>query len=225
MSQKFTLYNDLTVKENLNFIASLRDLDRTFYQKRQKELLSFIQFDQSMNTIIQDLPSGTKQKISLVAALLHDPEIIFLDEPTSGVSPKARAIFWDLIRALSKNGKTVFVTTHYMDEAEQCERLALMREGKIIALDTPDNLKEKTFTMPMFELSSTSPPDRETLLALKQESLFSFVEPYGLRFHVSIKNLQDWNNNLSRFEQQFQIRPIKPSLEDVFIKNIEIKMV
>jgi ABC-2 type transport system ATP-binding protein len=222
MSQKFTLYNDLTVEENLNFIASLRNLDHHTYQEHRKKLLEFIKFDRSMQTIVQDLPGGTKQQVSLVGALLHNPDIIFLDEPTSGVSPTARTRFWELIRQLAKTGKTVFVTTHYMDEAEQCEYIALMREGKIVALDTPENLKKKTFPMPMFEFNPIHPLNFEEILALKQEPLFAFLEPYGVRFHAAIKDLTHWEENKHLFEKKFQIRSIQPSLEDVFIKTVEV---
>lgn len=144
MSQKFTLYNDLTVGENLDFIAALRKLDKQTYLKRRKELFDFISFDKPIKTMVQDLPGGIKQQVSLAAALLHNPEIIFLDEPTAGVSPASRERFWFLIKQLSQQGKTLFVTTHYMDEAEHCERIALMRDGKIIALDSPENLKKMT---------------------------------------------------------------------------------
>lgn len=145
MSQKFTLYDDLSVEENLSFTASLRKLDRATYQKRKSELLKFISFDRSLSSKVIDLPSGIKQHISLVAAMLHDPEIVFLDEPTAGVTPASRARFWALIQKVIATGKTVFVTTHYMDEAEQCHRIALMRDGELIALDSPLNLKKKTF--------------------------------------------------------------------------------
>ena len=102
---------------------------------------------------MRELSGGTKQEVALVAALLHDPEILFLDEPTAGVSPVSRSRFWSIIRGLSQRGKTVFVTTHYMDEAENCGRIALMRDGRIVALDNPANLKKKTFPEPLFELT------------------------------------------------------------------------
>ncbi len=223
MSQKFTLYNDLTVEENLNFIASLRKIDSNTYLKRRAELLEFISFDRSMRTTVQDLPGGTKQQVSLVGALLHDPEIIFLDEPTAGVSPTARANFWSLIRALSEKGKTVFVTTHYMDEAEQCERIALMRDGRIVALDTIEGLKKNTFPMPMFEFYPKNKLTFEEILVLEKEPLFSFFEAYGLRFHASIKTLEGWEKDRHKFDDLFEIRSINPSLEDVFIKTVEEK--
>lgn len=141
MSQKFTLYNDLTVGENLDFIAALRKIDKHTYLKRRQELFDFISFDKPIKTMVQDLSGGIKQQVSLAAALLHDPEIIFLDEPTAGVSPASRKRFWVLIKQVASQGKTVFITTHDMNEAEQSDRIALMKEGQIIALDSPNALK------------------------------------------------------------------------------------
>ncbi|HEX7673006.1 MAG TPA: ABC transporter ATP-binding protein [Bdellovibrio sp.] len=145
MSQKFTLYDDMTVAENLSFAASLRKLDDGFFKEQKKRLLDFIHFAQSTDSLVRDLPGGIKQQVSLIASLLHDPEIVFLDEPTAGVSPAFRQRFWELIRQLADARKTVFVTTHYMDEAEQCGRIALMRDGELIALDAVDNLKMDSF--------------------------------------------------------------------------------
>ncbi len=144
MSQKFTLYEDLTVAENLSFTASLRKMSRERHLQRQEELLQFIKFQESLKTMVRDLPGGIRQQVSLVASMLHDPEVVFLDEPTAGVSPAYRQRFWNLIRDLANKGKTVFVTTHYMDEVEQCGRIALMRDGELIALDTPINLKKQS---------------------------------------------------------------------------------
>lgn len=221
MSQKFTLYNDLTVKENLDFIASLRKLDPAYYRRRRQELFAFISFDRPLNTLVADLPGGTKQQVSLAAALLHDPEIIFLDEPTAGVSPAARFRFWELIRNLARQGKTVFVTTHYMDEAEQCERIALMRTGELIALDSPAGLKKSTFPMPVYEFDPIRELSFAELSALQATPYFSFFEPYGLRFHASVGNPAAWEENRGELEKDFKITEIKPSLEDVFIRKIE----
>src|SRR5262249_43166908 len=121
MSQKFTLYTDLSVEENLEFTAALRQIAPDLRRQRIKDLLELIGFRQPTATLVRDLAGGVKQQLSLVGAILHDPEIIFLDEPTAGVAPAVRARFWNLIRALSKAGKTIFVTTHYMDEAEHCD--------------------------------------------------------------------------------------------------------
>lgn len=145
MSQKFTLYDDLTVIENLNFKASMRKIPDDTAKERIDKAFEFIGFKSSRDTMVRDLPAGVKQQVSLAATLIHDPEILFLDEPTSGVSPAVRAKFWSLIRKLAGDGKTVFVTTHYMDEAEECQRIALMRAGKLIALGSPKKLEEETY--------------------------------------------------------------------------------
>jgi ABC-2 type transport system ATP-binding protein len=225
MSQKFTLYNDMTVEENLNFISSLRKLDIATYTQRRKELFDFISFNKPLSTIVRDLSGGTKQQVSLAAALLHDPEIIFLDEPTAGVTPASRSRFWQLIRKLADRDKTVFVTTHYMDEAEQCDRIALMREGKIIALDSPDGLKTATFSTPMLEFNPREALSFAEVSAMARHAVFMFFEPYGLRFHAAIKSEGEWETVRNEFEKKFSIRRIKPSLEDVFIETVERKSV
>ena len=221
MSQKFTLYNDLTVEENLNFIASLRKLDPQAYLKRRKELFDLISFDKPLNSKVADLSGGIKQQVSLAAALLHDPEIIFLDEPTAGVTPASRARFWSLIREIAGRGKTVFVTTHYMDEAEQCGRIALMRTGELIALDTPEGLKKAAFPMPMFEFDPREKIPFQEIAKLQHNEVFSFFEPYGLRFHASIRDHAAWAQARAGLEQRFHIREIPPTLEDVFIHVVE----
>ncbi|HUJ74138.1 MAG TPA: ABC transporter ATP-binding protein, partial [bacterium] len=152
MSQRFTLYNDMTVLENLRFIAGLRGMEGARYRRRQEELLEFIGFHRDLHTLVRELPGGIKQQVSLAAAVMHDPKIVFLDEPTAGVTPAARARFWALIRQLAQAGKCMFVTTHYLDEAEQCGRVALMRDGSIIALDRPEQLKSDTFPHGVVEL-------------------------------------------------------------------------
>lgn len=164
MSQRFTLYDDMTVKENLEFTSSLRKMDSRKFREQKEKLLSMIRFKTSEDVLVKDLPGGIKQQVSLVAAVLHDPEIVFLDEPTAGVSPAFRQRFWNLIRELAQEGKTVFVTTHYMDEAEQCGRIALMRSGELIALDTPLGLKQKSF------------PDKDPGLVSLEEVFIEQVE-------------------------------------------------
>ncbi|MDR0485481.1 MAG: ABC transporter ATP-binding protein [Elusimicrobiota bacterium] len=144
MSQKSTLYQDLTARENILFSASLYNMDKKEALIRMKELFEYVQFDGDENEIVKNLSGGTKQTVSLCACLLHNPDIIFLDEPTAGISPVSRVSFWNLIKKLAQEGKTVFVTTHYMEEAEYCFRIALMQFGKIIVLDSPQNIKRKT---------------------------------------------------------------------------------
>jgi len=223
MSQRFTLYNDLTVEENLSFTASLRKMDSKLYVARRNELLELISFDRPLNTKVADLSGGMKQQVSLAAALLHDPEIVFLDEPTAGVTPASRARFWSLIRKIAERGKTVFVTTHYMDEAEQCGRIALMRTGKLIALDSPQGLKKSTFPMPMYEFDPKRAIKFEDLALLKNDPTFTFFEPYGLRFHASVRSKEEWERAKGKFEGDFSIREIDPTLEDVFIRSVEGK--
>lgn len=145
MSQRFTLYEDMSVKENLNFTASLRKLEKKKFEAQKEKLLKFIHFKESEGALVRNLPGGIKQQVSLVASLLHDPELVFLDEPTAGVSPAYRKRFWSLIRSLANEGKAIFVTTHYMDEAEQCERVALIKSGELIAVDSPLGLKRQSF--------------------------------------------------------------------------------
>lgn len=222
MSQKFTLYDDLTVGENLRLNADLHRMDPAWASSRTEELLEFIGWSRSLDLMVKDLPGGQKQQVSLVAAMMHDPEILFLDEPTAGVSPHARARFWELIRKIADGGKTVFVTTHYMDEAEQCGRIALMRNGELVALDSPARLKAATFPRGLVELTPESTLTQAQVAGLRDSGLFRLLEPHGLRYHG------EWRDWLSETEgekrlsaMKVAIRGIPPSLEDVFIRIVE----
>ena len=221
MSQRFTLYNDLTVEENLSFTASLRKLDRATYLKRRDFLLHFISFQRPLDSFVKDLPGGIKQQVSLAASMLHDPEIVFLDEPTAGVTPAARARFWALIRELAAQHKTIFVTTHYMDEAEQCDRIALMRTGRIVALDTPAQLKKTVFPGQLYELEPRGKADYTRLQELRRDSDIEYFEAYGLRFHAAFRNSPAAVQLRSRLDRDFHVREIVPTLEDVFIRIVE----
>ena len=220
MSQRFTLYDDLTIEENLSFAASLRQLPNKFFQKRKKQLLDFISFNKDQSTIVSELPGGLKQEIALVAAMLHDPIIIFLDEPTAGVAPVARIKFWELIRQLSTEGKTVFVTTHYMDEAENCSRIALMRAGNLIALDEPANLKKMTYQQQMYSLTPKN-QEAASFITANSNQYFSMFEPYGMHFHILLKPNLDKKNTLAFLSEYCLVKEIEPSLEDVFVKLVE----
>ena len=142
MSQKFSLYEDLTVYENIRFYAGIYGLSRKEIRKRADELFDKLNIHDIRNTLISALPLGWKQKLAFSIAIFHKPKIVFLDEPTGGVDPITRRQFWDLIYDAANKGITVFVTTHYMDEAEYCDRVSIMVDGKIEALDTPENLKK-----------------------------------------------------------------------------------
>lgn len=143
MSQRFSLYEDLTVTENIEFYAGIYGLNKNQIKRKTTELLEYLNLEEQANQLTADLPLGWKQRMALSVALLHDPDIIFLDEPTSGVDPVSRRNFWLLIYKLAEAGKTIFVTTHFMDEAEYCHRLSIMRDGQIIEVDRPQTLKDK----------------------------------------------------------------------------------
>ncbi len=143
MSQKFSMYDDLTIKENITFFGGIYGLSRTQIKEKTAQLVQDLGLEDALNKLVGELPLGWKQKLAFSVALLHEPKIVFLDEPTGGVDPITRRQFWEMIYAQADKGTTLFVTTHYMDEAEYCDRVSIMVEGKIEALDSPKNLKEK----------------------------------------------------------------------------------
>lgn len=143
MSQRFSLYNDLTVWENMNLFAGIYGLSKKETATRAAELLAKLDFTSESNTLVGSLPLGWKQKLSFAIATIHRPEVIFLDEPTGGVDPVTRRQFWEMIYEAADGGTTIFVTTHYMDEAEYCSRVSIMVDGKVCALDTPVRLKRQ----------------------------------------------------------------------------------
>ncbi|MGY4385947.1 ABC-2 type transport system ATP-binding protein [Pedobacter sp. UYP24] len=143
MSQKFSLYDDLTVQENITFFAGIYGLRDAEIKKNGDELLLQLGMQDQAKKMVSSLPLGWKQKLAFSTAVIHKPEIVFLDEPTGGVDPVTRRQFWELIYEAADNGISIFVTTHYMDEAEYCKRVSIMVDGKVAALDTPSNLKEQ----------------------------------------------------------------------------------
>ncbi len=219
MSQKFTLYPDLTVRENINFAGSLYNMSKERIAQRSQLLFDFIGMQKIPPGPVKDLSGGDKQIIALAAAILHDPELVFLDEPTAGTSPQMRQTFWRLIQRLAQRGKTVFVTTHYMDEAENCGRIALMEKGKMVALDTPASLKNSYFPKGIKELSFRQPRQQQIAaeiqrLGLGQPSAFADK----LRVRVHDENAFDafarGKNNI------FSVQTVPPTLEDVFLKAV-----
>lgn len=143
MSQKFSLYENLTVLENLEFFGGIYGLKNQEIKKKSAELVAKLGLEKEKNKLVSELPLGWKQKLAFSVAIFHEPQIVFLDEPTGGVDPVTRRQFWDLIYEASEKGITIFVTTHYMDEAEYCNRVSIMVDGKIEALDSPSNLKKQ----------------------------------------------------------------------------------
>ncbi len=143
MCQKFSLYNDLTVRENILLYGGIYGMRKAIIRERSEMLLEKLRFTEYGNRLISDLPLGLKQKLAFSVAVLHEPRIVFLDEPTGGVDPVTRRQFWEMIYETAARGITIFVTTHYMDEAEYCDRISIMNEGRIVALDTPEGLKRQ----------------------------------------------------------------------------------
>jgi len=221
MSQRFTLYPDLSTEENLVFAASLRKMDRAYYERRRGELMGMVGFESDPASLVRDLPPGVRQQVSLMAATLHDPPVVFLDEPTAGVTPVSRARFWKLIRGMAGLGKAVFVTTHYLDEAEQCDRIALMRAGRIIALDTPGGLKATAFPLPMVELSASPGAEGKWAAAREAAGRAGTLSPHGMRWHLVVADEAAWEAARGSLPSGIEARVIPPSLEDVFIRMVE----
>lgn len=159
MSQKFSLYGELTVKENLRLFSSIYGMSAARFREVSQRLVKDLEMTGMENTLVKDIPVGWKQKLAFVSATMHSPEVVFLDEPTGGVDPVTRRKFWELIYKASSEGMTVFVTTHYLDEAEYCNRVSIMVDGKISALDSPSALKEKYHASTMDEVFRTIAKD------------------------------------------------------------------
>ena len=224
MSQKFSLYDDLTVIENLHFFGGIYNLSGSSQRKRENEVLEMIGLQDLRDRITWTLAVGSKQRLALGCAILHEPSILFLDEPTSGVDPISRRNFWSLIQHMGEKGVTTFVTTHYMDEAEYCGRLALIYQGRIIALETSSELKAKTLSRGVLEVECD--PLIPALDLLKKEPWISESAVFGDGLHVISKEGVDLEREINGLFQKHGILLkrmgwIRPSLEDVFVSLIE----
>jgi len=219
MSQKFALYDDLTVVDNLEFFGSIYGLKGKKLNERVNMVLDMAEIGSHKKDGVNSLPIGIKQRLAIGAAILHDPPILFLDEPTSGVDPIMRRNFWELIYKFSGEGKTIFVTTHYMDEAEHCNRIALIIAGRIIALDTPDQLK-KSIAYNVYALKI----DRfiEVFDLISGQNYIAEAAIFGSEIHILCGIDFPIEKTLGEFLekkgfQHFHIEKIVPSLEDVFV--------
>jgi drug efflux transport system ATP-binding protein len=223
MSQKFSLYDDLTVEENIDFFSGIYGVGKERRRERKEYVLRMAGLDLRRDTMTRLLSGGWKQRLALGCAILHEPPILFLDEPTSGVDPIARRDFWELIRELSASGHTVFVSTHYMDEAEYCHRLALMYRGRIIALGAPQMLKDGLRTHTLLRLDSSDP--LETMKALDGEEGVSDVAVFGAGLHLTVDSADRMPRIQAALERRGievrRLEPIPPSMEDVFVAMIE----
>jgi ABC-2 type transport system ATP-binding protein len=224
MSQKFSLYNDLSVRENLEFFGGIYGVKDQYLKKRIKEISQFLDLSEIIDKRTSDLSLGWKQRLALACAIIHQPQIIFLDEPTSGVAPDARRRFWNLINNLASAGVTVFVTTHYMDEAEHCDRLAFINRGRIIALGTTREIKGMMKDGTILELKC----DRllETLKMIENEPYIKEAAPFGNAIHLSVIDEKTAVRQIKSFLSGKEIKlhslnAIEPSLEDVFVRLVK----
>jgi ABC-2 type transport system ATP-binding protein len=222
MSQRFSLYTDLSVRENIDLFAGLYGVDGERLKERRRWILDMAELNDAENRATSELPLGWKQRLALGCALVHEPRILFLDEPTSGVDPVARRRFWDLIDGLSNGGTTVFVSTHYMEEAEYCHRLALLNRGRLIALDTPHALRERVVE-PILEVKTDDAPG--AVEALQGIPGVLDAAMFGRALHVTVSEAESGADAVRRAlaaagARVGRIAPVEASLEDVFVSLI-----
>ena len=219
MSQRFSLYGDLTVRENIDLFAGLHGLSGKALGVRRRWILEMSELEDQEDGRAETLPLGWKQRLALGCAMVHEPPILFLDEPTSGVDPLARQRFWDLIDAISGNGTTILVSTHYMEEAEHCHRLALLNRGRLVALDTPNALRGRVVD-PIFEVITDDAVRAAEALAGTPGILEAAL--FGRTLHVTLGDPAGARERIRRLFARAghgveSIRRIRPSLEDVFV--------
>jgi ABC-2 type transport system ATP-binding protein len=224
MSQRFSLYMDLTVEENLEFFGGAYGLGGGELDRRIDLTLERVSLAGERRTLTGDLPGGLRQRLALASAVLHGPSILFLDEPTAGVDPSARQLFWRLIRSLCAEGTTVFVTTHYMDEAEYCHRIGLMVDGRLVALDTPVQLKRDHVPGQLCELEGSG-LHRALAVCRTLEGVLD-AQPFGAAAHVRLDPERlDAEGLLRALAAEgltdLGLVPAEPTLEDVFLAVIE----
>lgn len=225
MSQRFSLYNDLTVEENINFFGGVYGLDGKELSDRKNWVLSIADLKGKEKLLTSSLPGGIKQRLALGTAVIHRPGIVFLDEPTSGVDPISRRNFWDLINQLSDDGTTVFVTTHYLEEAEFCNNIILIDAGKLIAEGTSKELKTNYLKHQILEIECSSVVD--ALDILSKENFVEDTSIFGNNIHISVNQKFISDNQIRKIlTSDFgievkRIDKITPTLEDVFIYLLE----
>lgn len=226
MSQRFSLYNDLSVEENINFFGGVYGLDGSALKERKKWVLEISQLQGKEKILTGSLPGGIKQRLALGTAVIHKPRIVFLDEPTSGVDPISRRNFWNLIHDLAAEGITVFVTTHYLEEAEYCSNIILLDAGRIVAEGSAKELKTKHIKNKIFEIECE--PVVEGLAVVEKLNFTHDAAIFGNSIHVSVnqkfENNEQLINALSAGSINVKrIQQIIPTLEDVFIHLLEKK--
>ena len=221
MSQRFSLYDDLTVEENIDFFSGLYGVPSAKRRERKDWVLAMADIERRRGSVTRTLPAGYKQRLALGCAILHEPPVLFLDEPTAGVDPVSRRGFWDLIHELAQKAVTVFVTTHYLDEADYCDRLALIFRGRIIAEGTPRRLREAKMTKEVVEIEVDRLVAAMDLLA--ERGIEAAI--FGSRIHATVENAVASVPEISALLNGAGVRVAKierilPSLEDVFVTMI-----
>jgi ABC-2 type transport system ATP-binding protein len=223
MSQRFSLYEDLTVEENIDFYSGIYKIPAEKKAARKEWVIEMAGLREHCDSKAGSLSVGWKQRLSLGCAILHEPPMVFLDEPTSGVDPISRRNFWELIYQMSGQGTTIFVTTHYMEEAEYCDRLALIYRGEMTAMGTPRQLKEDLMKDQIVELKARNPQD--LIEPLQKVKGVKEVALYGGGLHLVVENFDRVKSGLQAvlgtFHDQVAMKQVEPSLEDVFVSLIE----
>ncbi len=223
MSQKFSLYEELTVEENLDFYAGVYNLSKKKIAEKKKEILKMADLEGREHLIVSNLSGGWKQRLALGCSIIHEPDILLLDEPTGGVDPIARRQFWDIIYNLSQKGVTVLVTTHYMDEAEHCNSIGFLYYGNILSLDTPNNMKEKVIDGDIIEIKTNN--TLKSIEVLKDVEYVKSASVYGAGMHVlaDCKLNKDVTKSILSLNniEVYSMKKVKPSLEDVFVFLVE----
>lgn len=221
MSQKFSLYTNLTVDENIEFYAGIYGLKKEEIKINSEKIKEKIEIKEYEKILVSDLPAGIKQRVALACAIMHNPEIVFLDEPTAGVDPVLRKKFWEIIEELAASGKTVFVTTHYMDEVEHCTKIALMNEGRIVAEGKPEKIKEDFFKNFIYELE-VDDVVKTYFKIIKEKEKIGNISMHGAYLHI-ITDME--KNELEKLikENDIDFKELirtEPTMEDVFIKLV-----
>ena len=224
MSQKFSLFNDLTVEENITFYGNLYSLPAESLKERKAWVLKMAGLSGKEKTLAGELAGGWKQRLALGCAIIHSPEVVFLDEPTAGVDPLSRRAFWELIQELSTRGTTIFITTHYMDEAEHCHRLGLMYQGKLIALGSPHQLKTEQVKGELVEVITSD--YARSLAALSTDARYHQISLFGSAIHVIVDEASTATPEIKRLLESRgvavnSINRVLFSMEDVFISLME----
>jgi len=224
MSQKFSLYEDLTVEENIDFYSGIYKVPKKDRRERKERIIRMAGIEEFRSSLTMTLSGGWKQRLALGCAIIHEPKIIFLDEPTSGVDPIARNNFWKLIKEMASDGATVFVTTHYMDEAENCGRLALIYRGAIIAMGAPSELKIQSMKEDVLRISVPNP--EEWIEKLEKVEAIKEVALFGTAIHAIVEDASQATPAISGIfskagVKDFTVNRIQASLEDVFVSLIE----